>query len=181
MTFPAHIALTLGACFASLGAAAAPGADPNLPPPGLYRVDLASNSAYRDGTTVAVQQSGPGAGTLRGQKPGSAPATHALPNTGARQICIGARNSSFNPLAMNGKSNCKNASTTQSPAGTTFAAQCDIIDFKSVVRKLGPASWEISTHVEQHAGGAGAPPASLRNTTMVTRLNRVADSCTPAH
>lgn len=113
-----------------------------LPPPGLYKVEIASDTAYRDGTTAALQQRGTGTGTLRAQKPGSAPTARVLPNTQARQVCIDPATSggAFNPIALSGKSNCKNASVVSSATGATFTARCDIVDFTSVVRKIDAAN-----------------------------------------
>lgn len=127
-----------------------------LPPAGLYRVETDSNSAYRDGTKVAVQQPAAGGVTMSASKPGSAPTTRTLPGQGPQQICVGERTAGgFNPLALSGKTNCKSSSVNTGPAGTTFTAKCDAADFTSVVRKLSGTTWEIKTQVDMHLGGKG--------------------------
>ncbi len=153
--------LTLLALAVLHGAAGAAPATPaavnaSLPPPGLYRVDMDTNSAYRDGTRVAVQQSAAGGVTMHAEKPGSAPTTRTLPGQGPPQICIGDRTAGgFNPLALSGKATCKSSSVVTGAAGTTFTAKCDAVDFTSVVRKLSATTWEVKTQVDMHQGSKG--------------------------
>lgn len=45
--------LALAALHGAAGAATAAAISASLPPPGLYRVDMDTTSAYRDGTRVA--------------------------------------------------------------------------------------------------------------------------------
>lgn len=152
--------LTVLALAALNGAAlAAPpaAATANLPPPGLYRIDMDANTLHRDGTNTTLTQQANAAATLRAQKPGSAPTTLSVPNGSAQQICIGAPTAAggFNPIAQYGKANCKAAPVVTTAAGTTFAAKCDILDVASTIRKLNATTWEVKTKAEPHLGAKG--------------------------
>jgi hypothetical protein len=127
------------------------------PPPGLYRVDVDSDTSLAKGVVTKRSHVDGATGAVAGTiVAGAGARDETIKGRSQHTECIRA---DMGPMISLGLSqNCAGQATKPTLEGGIHTATCPVGNFKMTVRKLGKDVWEIVSETEQ---ALGAGPANM--------------------